>query len=187
MIKFRWEVLVVISIVIVIIFAFASLLFKTTPGTFTDVEQELVPDSAYLPAYAKNMGDVKRFESEGERISRACLENVFNLPFSNVRLDSIQNSNTGKNLELDCYNEHLKLALEYHGVNHYKFIPFFHKTVEKFNDSLERDRYKLEMCNKLGIDLIIVPYNTKHENICDFINRELKKLGKTKISWDLRQ
>jgi hypothetical protein len=181
MFKFSWTFLVITSFIILVIIALTSLLFKKTPGTFTNVEKELLPETLYLN---KSFDEQKKFESKGEQITRACLESIFNLKFVNKRIPEIKNPNTGKNLELDCYNEFLKLAVEYHGVNHYKFIPFFHKTLEKFYESQERDEYKMQMCKKLGIDLLIVPYNTKHDQICNLLKRELKRIGKTNIYWD---
>jgi hypothetical protein len=62
-------------------------------------------------------------------------------------------------LELDCYNEELKLALEYNGKQHYKYNPFFHRNnKENLIKQQERDKLKQELCDKNGIYLIIVPY-----------------------------
>jgi hypothetical protein len=67
-------------------------------------------------------------------------------------------------LELDGYNEELKLAIEYNGKQHYVYSPFFHKYDENnFNKQEKRDNIKKELCHKNGIYLIIIPYNVKNK------------------------
>ena len=62
---------------------------------------------------------------------------------------------------------------------HKEFQKFFHRNDPKnFVKMQERDEWKKQSCFKLGILLIIVPYNLEKEKICDFIKRELKKYGK---------
>jgi hypothetical protein len=43
------------------------------------------------------------------------LEILTGYRFKSVRPGWLENPLTGRNLELDCYNEYLKLALEYNG------------------------------------------------------------------------
>lgn len=104
-------------------------------------------------------------ESNGERITRRIFERFFGKPFVRVRPDFLRNPETGKNLELDGYNEELKIAFEYNGIQHYHFPSYFTKNEEDFKKQLRRDKFKLERCNELGIYLIIIPYSVKHENI----------------------
>ena len=73
------------------------------------------------------------------------------------------------------YNEELKLALEYNGAQHYKYIPYFHKSKDAFHNQKYRDEIKKYKCKENGIRLIEVPYNVK--DIEEFIERELRKLG----------
>ena len=65
-------------------------------------------------------------------------------------------------LELDMFNEELKIAVEFNGEQHYKFIPYFHRTEDNFNKQLLRDTEKKENCRQLGITLIIVSYLCKN-------------------------
>lgn len=171
--KLRWTWILIASIILIIVL-FIFNWFTGKKGTFTDIRKELWPEEAFYYR-GMNSEETNKFESKGEAMCRACLESIYNLPFKNTRLSDIKNSNTSRDLEIDCYNEQLKLGVEYHGINHYKFIPFFHKTMENFLEMKERDHYKENMCKKLGITLIIVPYNTKLENICKFLKSELKK------------
>lgn len=61
-------------------------------------------------------------------------------------------------LELDGYNEELKLAFEYSGIQHFKFIPFFHKTPEGLDKQILRDNEKAEICKQMNINLLVIPY-----------------------------
>jgi hypothetical protein len=47
------------------------------------------------------------------------LEILTGRQFMSVRPYWLKNPETGRNLELDCYNEEYRLALEYNGVQHY--------------------------------------------------------------------
>ena len=59
-------------------------------------------------------------ESKGELKCRQFLNKYFNKPFIKVR--NLYNPVTHQYLELDCYNEDLKLAVEYQGQQHYKHV-----------------------------------------------------------------
>jgi hypothetical protein len=80
------------------------------------------------------------------------------------------------NLELDCYNESLRLAVEYQGEQHYKFIPYFHKNREAFLNQKYRDELKRMRCKELGITLIEVPY-TEKRRIREFLTEQLRARG----------
>jgi len=136
----------------------------------------------YLPkkkiAIASN---VKRppQESKGEIECRRVLENLFGKKFPKIRPDFLRNPVTSSpdqdnNLELDCYNDELKIACEYNGIQHDKYIPFFHKTKDSFHNQRYRDHIKRELCKKNGIFLIEVPSTVKITDIETFI---LEKLG----------
>jgi hypothetical protein len=99
-------------------------------------------------------------QSKTENLCRQIIEEVTGKKFSSVRPDFLKHYKTGYNLELDGYNEELKLAFEYNGIQHYKYRPdYFHKGGEHlFIDQQERDKIKIQMCNKLGIKVIVIPY-----------------------------
>lgn len=166
-----WKVILVVSIICILSYMLWSLLFNKI-GSYSTIEGNLISEDKL--AYSRVKEDSK-YESKGEAIVRTCLENLYSKQFPNVRLNEIINPNTNKKLEIDCYNAELRIGVEYHGINHYKFIPFFHKTLEAFKESQMRDEFKELMCSKLGITLIIVPYNTHHDKICEYIKTELKK------------
>jgi len=123
-----------------------------------------------------NMSQPKK--SKGELECKRVLEHIFQKPFLSVRPDFLRNNVTGGNynLELDCFNEELKLACEYNGIQHYKFTPFFHKNNESFLNQKYRDDMKRRICKDNNITLIEVPYYIKHHQIKDFIISKLKSL-----------
>ena len=118
-------------------------------------------------------------DSKGEIESRRVLEDIFQTQFDRIRPDFLRNpiSGGGHNLELDCYNGHLKLACEYSGKQHYEFIPFFHKNKEMFMNQKYRDLLKADLCKKHGINLIVVPYYIDIKDIKGFIYKELRAIG----------
>jgi hypothetical protein len=81
-----------------------------------------------------------------------------------------------ENYELDGYNEELKLAFEYNGIQHYEITKQFHKTEKDFLNQQKRDCERKELCINNGIDLIIVPYyiNNSDQELIGFIVNELK-------------
>lgn len=118
-------------------------------------------------------------ESSGERECRRVLQDIFKKPFNSSRPDFLRNPVTGNNfnLELDCYEPSLRLACEYNGQQHYKYVPYFHKNRESFYNQKYRDELKERMCRDNNIHLISVPYTIKINNIEEYIVHNLKKIG----------
>lgn len=118
-------------------------------------------------------------ESRGEKECRRVLQKLFNKPFNNCRPDFLLNPVTGSrfNLELDCYDESLKLAVEYNGVQHYKYVPYFHKNKEAFYNQKYRDELKYRMCKENRVNLIEVPNTVKVDQIEEFLLKRLKLIG----------
>ena len=107
----------------------------------------------------------------GEEITRKIFELSFGEKFQKVRLSIIDG------LELDGYCEKLKIAFEHNGEIHYKFIPYIHKTMERFEDSQRRDALRVQLCRENGIFLLVIPYTVKYDNIQQFIIDECLKNG----------
>ena len=60
-------------------------------------------------------------------------------------------TNSGKLIELDGYNSSLQLAFEYDGIQHYKYVPFFHKNnIANFKIQQLSDSLKTEYCKENG-------------------------------------
>ncbi len=120
----------------------------------------------------------KRGDSKGEVECRRVLESIFNAPFNKIRPKFLNNSVTSSNLEIDCYNDDLKIGVEYNGVQHYKYTPYFHKNEEAFMNQKYRDEMKRRLCKDNDILLIEVPHTVAIEDIQQYIIEELKDNGK---------
>ncbi len=117
-------------------------------------------------------------DSTGETICRSYLENRFGCSFDKARPDFLKNPVMGGyNLELDCFNPRLRIAVEYNGAQHYKFIPYFHRNKEAFANQKYRDEMKRVKCRENGIILIEVPYTISHDKIPSYLDSELLKFG----------
>ena len=112
-----------------------------------------------------------------EEKCRDIFEYLLQADFPSRRPDFLKNPSTKRNLELDGYNEKLKLAFEHNGKQHYEFPNTFHKTRDDFEKQIARDAFKNARCQELDIDLINIPYTVKTKDLEKFIKRELVKLG----------
>jgi hypothetical protein len=138
--------------------------------------------------YMKNFSDrlsytvnnLKDLESDGNCASSGELESkkvvtaLTGKRFHKVRPAFLTNPHTGKRLELDLYNEEMKLAVEFNGRQHYEYVPHFHKSFNDFVNQIARDRIKEDLCKAHGVKLISVPYNV---DIYKHISSELRRLG----------
>ena len=180
--KYGFETLVVGSIVFILLYAFYNW-FKGKTGTWSNKQyfdytlsgNKEIAKSVQQQSFSNNSFG----ESKGETECRRVLQNIFKKPFSKARPDFLRNEVTGNNfnLELDCFNEELRLAVEYNGIQHYKYTPYFHKSYEHFLNQKYRDYMKRTMCKEAGITLIEVPYTVKIQDIYKFLRLELVKNG----------
>jgi len=162
-----FEILFILSVVFILFLAVFRIGKK---GTYSNVY--------YLDEEKRVNKNKKPSESKGEVRCREILQSLLNKPFPKKRPDFLRNPVTDNNfnLELDCYNPELKLALEYNGVQHYKFTPYFHKNKEAFLNQKYRDEMKRVKCRENGIALIEVPYTVKHNDLENFVRKELVRL-----------
>jgi hypothetical protein len=123
--------------------------------------------------------------SKGEDILAEVFEDIIQKKIErNLRPSFLRNPESGKSLELDCYVPEYKLAIEYNGIQHYKFPSAYHKTEKEFYDQLYRDRLKKKLCDEAGVYLIPVPYwvdmcvsdeNDPEKLICSkFVSRDIR-------------
>ena len=116
-------------------------------------------------------------ESKGETLCRSLACKIFGRPFVKMRPDFLRNQVTDKNLELDIFNEELRVAIEFNGEQHYKYIPFFHKNYEAFMNQRYRDEIKKMLCKQHGIHLIEISYEMQPMDIETKIKLEAYRLG----------
>ena len=92
---------------------------------------------------------------------------------------------TGFSVQFDIFLINKKIAIEYHGKQHYEDIPSGFSPVELLQ---HRDEEKEKLCSQYGIQLIIIPYwwdqkldSLKESLYSKIKNEELKKLLKNNI------
>lgn len=125
-----------------------------------------------------------KFLSKGEKICRDTMEKIYGVPFKNTRPGWLKNHLTGRNLELDCYNEKLKLAVEYNGEMHYKWPNYYNQTYQEFKNQARRDKLKHELCKKQGVHLIVVPYTVPFNLIPTYIMYHLPEIIQQRLKND---
>ena len=62
-------------------------------------------------------------------------------------------------LFFDFYINTVKLVVEVHGQQHYKFNTLFHSSAQDFANQRKRDRRKAEWCEYNNITYVELPYN----------------------------
>lgn len=85
------------------------------------------------------------------------LENKLGIVFIKTRF-----TYNGNRYEFDGFNEERKIAFEYHGIQHYVYPNYWHKTENIFLKAQQRDRDKEQYCIDNGIKLIVIPYTIKN-------------------------
>lgn len=94
----------------------------------------------------------------GEASCRAWLEQRFGKPFPKANPEWLRRS-SGTRLQLDGYNEELRLAFEYQGPQHYRPALWFGKSTADFEAQQQRDAEKVVKCAAHGVRLLVVPYH----------------------------
>lgn len=110
-----------------------------------------------------------------EEMVRKMLSKILpnNKPFIKIRPKFLER------MEIDCYNDDLKLAVEVNGKQHYSFVSYFHKTIDGFESQKTRDIKKKKLCLEHKINFLEVPYiyNCYNpEKLKDFLISELMRL-----------
>jgi hypothetical protein len=152
-----------------------NICFSESYDSYIDFEEDEVPKSPRSLALGNYTCHKSGKISKGEALCKKIIEEIYGVPFYCVRPNFLKNPETGRNLELDMYNDHLKIGIEYNSDQHYVFPNSFHKTHEEFINQVRRDQFKLDTCDKNGIYLITVPHNipVKYDSIKEYIVKHL--------------
>ncbi|MGG6295839.1 hypothetical protein ACQ4M4_15735 [Leptolyngbya sp. AN02str] len=113
-----------------------------------------------------------------EQETRSIFQDIFKLDFKKTRPEWLRSSK-GQRLELDGYNEELKLAFEYQGEYHYMDVPMHHQQ-RSLKEVQKNDALKLKLCSKHGVDLIQVPYWERGNR--QFVINALRLLNRLEIT-----
>ena len=113
---------------------------------------------------------------------RDALEATLGYKFPSIRPEWLINPVTGHRLEIDGYNEELKLGFERSGRQHFEYVEFFHRTYANFESQQGRDRHKARILSERGIFMLYPTYKLKEEDfhkfIVDAIRREPQRDGR---------
>lgn len=148
---------------------------KATAAIVPSFVTELIDESNLNSKKHKKKKRPKKFKTEEK--CRKIIQKIYSKKFPSVRPDFLKSPVTKKNLELDCFNEEIGVALEYNGQQHYKFTPYFHKSKKNFYSQVHRDDWKRRKCRELGIKLIEIPYWVEPDALEDYIVGELRACG----------
>ena len=163
--KLELEYIIIFAIMVIFISSIFKIIYnKCTKCTSVKPNTKI----RMFPETKKN-----KKESKGEAICRRTMENQYGKKFINVRPDWLVNPVTGRKLELDVYNDELKIAIEYNGQQHAKFVKKFHLTEDKFKQQQYRDLIKQDLCQKNNVLLITVPHTVSFKNIPTYIKNQL--------------
>ena len=113
--------------------------------------------------------------SLGERKCKAAMEQLFGKRFVKRRFPKLKGMG-GKPLEIDLYNEELRLGLEHQGAHHFIKKKFFGE--HRYAHVREHDRRKRAYCARNGITLIEIRQvgeKTPDERLKDAIREQLNK------------
>jgi hypothetical protein len=101
---------------------------------------------------------------------------IYGKPFVKVRPPFLVNPETNRRLEIDCYNEELKVGAEFNGIGHYIYPNPFHHSKSEFEALQRRDAYKVKTCKEKGVVLFVVPDTIKKGKIYNYLVKEKDSL-----------
>lgn len=116
----------------------------------------------------------------GERTCRLSFEKIFGKDFNSIRPNWLKN-NLGNKMELDGYNEELKIAFEHQGRQHYSTTNVNHRFVKQ--STIDNDKQKAEICKNLGVKIIYIPEVFTDVKLNDLISYIIKQLDQKNISY----
>lgn len=110
--------------------------------------------------------------SKSEEIARTTLEQLFGVKFSRRRPTWLRNSR-GFQMELDGFNEDLKLAFEYQGYQHYKADHWGTDLEQRIKD----DNLKQVICAAKGVTLLQITHDMEYHSFPREIKKQLDMAG----------
>jgi len=108
-----------------------------------------------------------------ERLCRHYFEAITGHRFPKVKPKWLLND-LGNRMELDGYNENLKLAFEHQGEQHYRPIEHFNRREETLTRRQRDDKIKQQFCDHQGISLIAVPFDIPTAEMYPWIVQAIK-------------
>lgn len=93
-------------------------------------------------------------------------------PIKEWTCKELLNPERTNHLFVDGYFPNNNIVIEYDGQQHYEFVPFLHKTYEKFERTKLLDKHKEKILKDLNVKLIRIKYDDPQTK--DFIMKKLK-------------
>ena len=85
------------------------------------------------------------------------------------------------NYRYDFYLPDFNVLIEFHGIQHYQYVEFFHKDLKEFNFRKTVDQVKAKLARSWGIPLLILSFmmlglgkSCVEENLMQFIKNQRK-------------
>lgn len=113
-------------------------------------------------------------KNSGKEICRIHFEYLFAKPFPAVKPLWLKNSK-GNLMELDGYNDELKMAFEYSGKEHYQFMQQYHKSMDQLEERIENEKLKYELCRQQNITVIEVPHSIPFKKLKEYLLNQIPK------------
>lgn len=156
-----------------------DLLFETSLS-ITEIAKQLETTVPRVNQRINQLGlswikDSRKKMSKGQSILTSVVKKL--LPGEKV----VNEFHIGQKLKLDVYCPSYKIALEYHGRQHFYYTERFFESKYEFEEAQKRDQKKAEMCDKLGIVLIVFRYNDSltEQSVYDRIVEAIRKSNRT--------
>ncbi len=97
---------------------------------------------------------------------------------NNLRPNWLYNPKTGRRLELDRFYPDQKLAIEFDGIQHRRYIEGIHKDFQAAVDAQARDMTKIEQCKSRGIRLFKIDiFDLAQSRFEPFIKSLMREYG----------
>lgn len=113
-----------------------------------------------LAGYLVNLND-SRPRSEYHKDTRTLLKTKY--PLYTVAEEVPIKIKRGETLYLDFLIPQLRICIEVHGEQHFKFVQHFHKTMQNFLQHKKRDKLKREWLEINNIRLVEFNYNESQD------------------------
>ena len=115
--------------------------------------------------YCSNKGNIR------EEICRYIFEKIFSVSFKRYKPSWLLNDR-GNRMELDGFNEKIKVAFEHHGEQHYK-LGFFINSQGELNQRKKDDKKKRQLCKSQGVTLFEIPFDQNLDELPKFIKNKI--------------
>ena len=111
--------------------------------------------------------------SKSEEIARTTFQHLFKVPFKKVRPKWLRNSR-GRIMEIDGYNDSLKIGFEYQGRQHFESIGIYGTDIVQRKAD---DQLKFELCSQNGVRLFYLTYQDSYEDFAKQIKDQAISFG----------